>query len=444
MPQCGLKCETFTLALYAMRIHTTEKLGPKQSMTPDGFLLCQDVAIARTGDQRYHPLDFAPNPPPVEPGVDGMIRITRDEAEVFRPETIASFEGKPITIGHTFITPENFREVAVGHMQNVRRGTGADSDLLLADFLIQDAAAIRAVRGTLDARTPHGTKDAPVGFTADGFPVGDGVALREVSCGYDADYEQISPGLGRQLNIVGNHVALVERGRAGARCSIQDEEPKPMTAKTVKERLLALLASSPTKDADAQAAIESMDERTEEEKERAKTADTIAKLAQTVDGLTVNMASVMAAIAAKTHSAPAPAQTGDAAPTADAVAVKTATTDTLSAAEILVPGFKAPTADSITTFEDVALIQRTVLTELHKTTDGADLLKPLLKGRTIDALSAEAVGVTYDAATEMQRQANNARGFKAPVTKPTQDAGNIRVVVDNMNKTAQDVWAKTL
>lgn len=426
-----------------MRIHTTEKLGPKQSMTPDGFLLCQDVAIARTGDQRYHPLDFAPNPPPVEPGPDGMIRITRDEAEVFRPETIASFEGKPITIGHTFITPENFREVAVGHMQNVRRGTGTDSDLLLADFLIQDATAIRAVRGLrdADARSVPGTMDsaaaAAMGFTADGYGTADGTTLREVSCGYDADYEQISPGLGRQLNIVGNHVALVERGRAGARCSIKDEEPKPM--KTVKQRLLDFVRGAPTQDAELISAVETMDERTPAEIEAAKTADMVANLAKTVDGLAQTVAALAKPVEPPAPSAPTP--TGDAAKTVDAAAVKAATTDALAAAEILVPGFKAPTADSITTFDAVATMQRSVLTELHKTADGAALLKPLLKGRAIDSLSAESVSVTFDAAAELQRRANNAAGFQVP-RGTTQDARGMASRIEEMNKNAAQFWAK--
>jgi hypothetical protein len=49
--------------------------------------------------------------------------------------------------------------------------------------------------------------------------------LREVSCGYDAQYEQIEKGKGRQRDIIGNHVALVTKGRAGSRCTIQDNKP---------------------------------------------------------------------------------------------------------------------------------------------------------------------------------------------------------------------------
>lgn len=400
-----------------MRIHATEVLGPKQSMTPDGFLLCQDVAIARTGDQRYVPDDGIP----VEPGLDGMIRISREESEVFRPETIASFEGKPITIDHTFIGPDNFRDVVVGHVQNVRRGEGLDSDLLIADMLIQDAAAIKLVRPPL---------------TNDGIMR---PARREVSCGYDADYEQISPGHGRQLNIVGNHVALVERGRAGMRCSIQDEDPTPM--KTVKERLLAMLAGTATKDADIEAAVKSMDERTPEEKEKdekeAKTADTLAKLTQTTDSLTANMAKLIDAVAALVPAAPA-AKTADA-DTEEAKQARAAVGDAMAQAEILVPGFKAPTEDSIKSMADVTGMQRAVLVGFAATTDGAALLKPMLKGRTIDALSEEAVSMTFDAATEVQRILNNASGFKPAVTADNHQAP---VSAASINAANSAFWKK--
>ena len=32
---------------------TTESLGPKRHLTPEGFLICMDVPIGRTGIQQY-------------------------------------------------------------------------------------------------------------------------------------------------------------------------------------------------------------------------------------------------------------------------------------------------------------------------------------------------------------------------------------------------------
>ncbi|MFU1949286.1 DUF2213 domain-containing protein, partial [Bordetella avium] len=172
-----------------MPFYTVQKLGEKQELTNEGFLLCRDVPIARIGELLY-----ADGEVPVEATPDGLIKINRSPEEVFRPETIASFEGKPVTLDHPddFVTPETWRQLAVGTVQNVRQGQGIENDYLFADLLITDAQAIEDIRS----------------------------GLREVSCGYEADYEQVEPGRGEQRNIIGNHVALVERGRCGPRCAI--------------------------------------------------------------------------------------------------------------------------------------------------------------------------------------------------------------------------------
>ncbi|HAU5007122.1 TPA: DUF2213 domain-containing protein, partial [Raoultella ornithinolytica] len=134
----------------------------------------------------------------------------------FSERTIASFEGMAVTIGHPkdfngniiFVTPENWRRLANGHIQNVRRGSGDQADLLLADVIAKTPEAIQAV--------------------ADGDD--------EVSCGYDADYRQISPGIAEQYAITGNHLAFVPNGRAGSRCALGDSMPNK--AKNWWERLV--------------------------------------------------------------------------------------------------------------------------------------------------------------------------------------------------------------
>jgi hypothetical protein len=174
-----------------MRFYTVERLSPKISETPEGFLLCENVPVARTGEMMYK----AGEVPVKDRG--GVVRIKRTEDVVFDDVTISSFEGKPITLDHPddFVTPENWQQLAHGTVQNVRRGEGEQSDLLLADLLVTTEKAIRLVKG----------------------------GLREVSCGYDADYAELEEGLGEQRNIVGNHVALVDKGRAGSRCAIGDK-----------------------------------------------------------------------------------------------------------------------------------------------------------------------------------------------------------------------------
>lgn len=176
-----------------MRYYTPTRLSENMRETPEGFLLCLDVPLTRTGAFVY-----GANETPLEADADGKITMWRNEEEVFSPDTIASFEGKPITIDHPegFVGPDNWKELAVGVVQNVRRGSGADSDKLLGDLLITDAQAILLVKQ----------------------------GLREVSCGYEAEYTQVDAGEGQQSDIIGNHVALVERGRAGPTCAIHDNQ----------------------------------------------------------------------------------------------------------------------------------------------------------------------------------------------------------------------------
>ncbi|KVP40847.1 DUF2213 domain-containing protein [Burkholderia ubonensis] len=179
----------------ASGMFTAEKIGTRRSLTPEGFLLCEEVPIARVGSQDYAYFEL----PELE-AKDGVIVAERTADVLFSPETLASFEGKPITIDHPpdFVTPANYMSVARGTVRNVRRGEGAQSELMLADLLITDAEAIRRVQS-----------DGPD-------------ALDQVSNGYDADYEQIAPGRARQEVIVGNHVALVKNARCGPVCSIGD------------------------------------------------------------------------------------------------------------------------------------------------------------------------------------------------------------------------------
>ena len=179
-----------------MRIRTVVNLSEHLDKTPEGYLLCREAALGRTGVMRYLPEEVSED---ITEGFAGKeVLVYRDDSEVFSPEALASFEGKPLTLDHPDedVAPENWAELARGIVTNVRRGTGPASDLVLADILVTDAEAIAAIEG----------------------------GLRELSCGYDAEVERIRPGVGRQTHIRGNHVALVDHGRAGGRCKIKDEE----------------------------------------------------------------------------------------------------------------------------------------------------------------------------------------------------------------------------
>lgn len=194
------------------KFFTPSKLSENIKTTPEGFLLCLNVPIARTGWQ-----DYGPGETPLEIGSDGVVWVYRDSKEVFRPQTIASFNAKSMTIKHPedFVTPENWKELTVGMAQNIRRGDEKDEDgeeMLLADLLFTDKIAIGLIKN----------------------------GLREVSCGYDAEYEQTGEGEGKQFNIIGNHIALVEQGRAGSAYAIKDHKGKVdeiMSLKDIAEKI---------------------------------------------------------------------------------------------------------------------------------------------------------------------------------------------------------------
>ena len=175
-----------------MQYFYTTRLGNTRFEMADGSLLCKDVPIARTGAQVYDESELEG----LIGDEDGEIVVTRDADEVFRPETLASFEGMAFTLGHPkdMVNPGNWKDYAHGHIQNVRRGTGDQSDLMLGDIHIKTAEAIQQVMN----------------------------GLEQISMGYDADYEQKGPGQARQHSIIGNHCAGVPNGRAGIRCSIGD------------------------------------------------------------------------------------------------------------------------------------------------------------------------------------------------------------------------------
>lgn len=185
------------------RFYTTSALGEKRKLTPEGFLVCYDVAMARTGEMLY-----GPNETPVQSadGVSG-VRISRDEGDVFAEDTILSIIGKPVTDDHPeeSLTTGNYRQHEVGTVMNARRGEGPMGDLLLGDIIVKDPLTIQKI---LDGKI-------------------------EVSAGYDADYEELSPGVGRQKNIYYNHLALVDKGRCGPRCAIGDYQPPELVQENV-------------------------------------------------------------------------------------------------------------------------------------------------------------------------------------------------------------------
>lgn len=168
-----------------------DRISPHMTDTPEGFLICHDVPIARTGPQDYLARELMLDGDP-----ERIVTVQRHPEDVFEEATLASFEGKPICDGHPpeNVGPENYAAYTKGHVQNVRRS----GDYIVADLYINDANLAEEVRNNVK---------------------------REVSCGYLCNYTPDGSGY-RQSNIRGNHVAVVPKGRAGATVAIQDTAPE--------------------------------------------------------------------------------------------------------------------------------------------------------------------------------------------------------------------------
>ncbi|MBR1560804.1 MAG: DUF2213 domain-containing protein, partial [Clostridia bacterium] len=222
-----------------MRAYYGSRLSPNQTETPEGFLICLNVPIARTGTQTYlrSELGFEDDP-------TGLVDVIRTEEEVFSTATIASFEGKPATEDHppVEVKPDNISAYDRGHVQNVHRGTGEESDLLIADLYITSPPLIEAIKSG---------------------------RLREVSCGYDCEYRMDEQGRLYQCGIRGNHVAVVSAGRAGPRVAIKDSAEESNTptergnktmAKKTTNSLFSRMFAGWAKDADPQEVADAIEE----------------------------------------------------------------------------------------------------------------------------------------------------------------------------------------
>lgn len=165
--------------------------------TSDGYLAVRARA-ARTGAYAYSGTEVDPE------NKHGLrdaatVNVLRDADEVFSERAVHSFLMKPITDNHPreAVTARNWKDHARGTVAKALR----DGDHLAFDLILMDQGAIEAV-------------DA---------------GKRELSNGYSCTLEfgdfQAADGTkcqARQTNITGNHVALVDRGRAGPECRISD------------------------------------------------------------------------------------------------------------------------------------------------------------------------------------------------------------------------------
>ena len=165
-----------------------------RDVTPEGYLRV-GARISRSGIQEYRRGEL---------GLDGdpraIFRVFRPEAEVFSDESLASFALKPVTDNHPaeLVTAASFSKLAVGFTgESIAR----DGDYVRTTMLLTSPAAIEKVRA--------GKSELSNGYTCD-LEYGEGATPNGET--FDAV----------QKTIRGNHIAIVDAGRCGSECRIDD------------------------------------------------------------------------------------------------------------------------------------------------------------------------------------------------------------------------------
>lgn len=189
--------------------------------TPEKYVIFKNCVIGRTGFQKYKGIEIDPQEleqQGISIAPDQEIELFRRPEEVFSPATIASFQLKSVTDGHPeqLLDIDSVKQHEEGQVMNVREGKEPleSGDFpLLADLMVKSRMLIEKIKA----------------------------GLRELSCGYNYHVLKID-GLLCQVDIVGNHVAIVNAGRAGSEASIKDSQPstekKGWTVASILDQIL--------------------------------------------------------------------------------------------------------------------------------------------------------------------------------------------------------------
>lgn len=193
-------------------MHITDTVSLGDTRLNDSGYLEAFALTARTGIQQY--LGAEVGRPDLK-----VVNVYRDEHEVFSKRSLESFSKIPMTNDHPGqpVTAANWKQVAVGTTgDEVLR----DGEYLKIGLKITDGEAVAAVQA--------GKRELSVGYSCE-------LVWEDGETPDGTKYQA------KQTNIIADHIAIVQRGRAGSRASIGDSWPqhtptpeeKPMTLKTV-------------------------------------------------------------------------------------------------------------------------------------------------------------------------------------------------------------------
>lgn len=163
--------------------------------TQEGYLVAT-ARVARTGVQKYLASELGDIAKDAGFAPGDMVRVYRHPDEVFHVDSLATITRLPVTVDHPAesVSASNWARLAVGEVGDAY---STEPEWIVVNPMIKDSEATKA------ARTTH--KEISMGYSAEIVKARDGI---------DADFEQ--------RGIRYNHLALVQRGRAGNMARIGD------------------------------------------------------------------------------------------------------------------------------------------------------------------------------------------------------------------------------
>lgn len=186
----------------------------KAHFDENGFLVDTPV-VARVGVQTYYMPDGSER------------REFRPASEVFKSDSLQSYQGKPLTLGHVVVNSENAKDVVVGAVS----GTAMRQDsTVVVPLTVYDKQAIEKAKSgvagelsvgynTVDIESPGWGSNETGEYKLDG----EYASQDEIP----ADWVRFDA---LQTNIVVNHIALVYKGRAQvAKLNLDAEQENPYT-----------------------------------------------------------------------------------------------------------------------------------------------------------------------------------------------------------------------
>jgi uncharacterized protein len=183
-----------------------------------GYLITQARAL-RTGVQDYKAWEFGDAIISDGFGNDDIVRVYRPEESVKDPESLLSLSHAPITIGHPDenVTSDNWHDLAVGEVSTSAQW---DGNFIALPLIIKDKRGIDALES--------GTNQLSAGYDAEMVRV------------EHADYDYVM-GPPRY-----NHIAIVDKARAGNEARIGDNAPKWGAAPLTKTERMPKMADMKT------------------------------------------------------------------------------------------------------------------------------------------------------------------------------------------------------